>query len=166
MEEPNDSDAYIDVYWRKTRDHIHSLPFKQQRGEKRVELHRELILEHNGSAKRMKYDMLHDDSNADISEDVIRQIKHEQKYDFEKKITGQVLPNCDWYVRLKAVADSINLTSGNDVLNGYIESIRDSPFYEMILLSQKQLNCIKSVPEKDRILYVDATGGLVKIPKK
>lgn len=114
----------------------------------------------------MKYDFLHDDSSVEINEDVIRQIKHEQKYEFEKKITGKVLSNNEWYIRLKAVSDSINLTTGNQIFNGYVESIRDTPFYEMVLLSQKQLDCIKSVPEKNRILYLDATGGLVKIPKK
>ncbi|CAF0855429.1 unnamed protein product [Brachionus calyciflorus] len=165
IQKPKEEENYIDVFWKKTREHNHKDNFRQQRGEKRVELYQDLVLNHFGSAKRMKYDMLHDDSNYEISEDVIRQIKHEQKYDFEKKLNGQVLRNSDWYVRLKSVNDSINLTMGNDYLNGYIESIRDTPFYEMILLSQKQLECIKTVPEDERILYVDATGGLVKIPK-
>ena len=114
----------------------------------------------------MKYDLLHDDSNIEISEEALRVIKYEQKYDFEKKLTGNILTNSDWYIRLKSVADAINLTNGNEHLSGYVESLRDFPYYEMILLTPKQLNCIKSVSEKNRILYLDATGGLVKIPKK
>ncbi|CAF0919511.1 unnamed protein product [Brachionus calyciflorus] len=120
---PKEEENYIDVFWKKTREHNHKDNFRQQRGEKRVELYQDLVLNHF------------------------------------------VLRNSDWYARLKSLTDSINLTMSNDHLNGYIESIRDTAFYEMILLSLKQLECIKSVPEDERILYVDATGGLVKIPK-
>ncbi|RNA06625.1 hypothetical protein BpHYR1_002505 [Brachionus plicatilis] len=112
----NLNDSYIDVHWKKLREHNHNEPSKQQRGEKRVEL-------------------------------------------------CDILTNSDWYIRLKSVADAINLTNGNEHLSGYVGSLRDLPYYEMILLTPKQLNCIKSVSEMNRILYLDATGGLVKIPK-
>ena len=35
----------------------------------------------------------------------------------------------------------------------------------MILQSEKQLECINKIYPKNRILHVDATGGLVKITK-
>ena len=35
----------------------------------------------------------------------------------------------------------------------------------MILQSEKQLECINKILPKNRILHVDATGGLVKITK-
>ena len=35
----------------------------------------------------------------------------------------------------------------------------------MILQSERQLQCINKILKKNRILHVDATGGLVKITK-
>lgn len=33
------------------------------------------------------------------------------------------------------------------------------------MFTEKQMNVFKSIPEDQRILHCDATGGLVKIPK-
>ena len=38
-------------------------------------------------------------------------------------------------------------------------------FFNLMLQSEKQLRVVNSIPAEQRILHVDATGGLVKIPK-
>jgi hypothetical protein len=49
--------------------------------------------------------------------------------------------------------------------NGFIRKISLEQDFGMILHSQQQLDVIKCVDSKYRILRVDATGNLVNVPK-
>ncbi len=50
-------------------------------------------------------------------------------------------------------------------INGYVQQITPYPKFSMINFTEEQLNCVKLLPYEDRVLHIDATGGLVSIKK-
>ena len=93
------------------------------------------------------------------SEEELRQIKHQEsnstkelkKFREQNQISKTAINNLDWYSLLKVTAAGMSY--------GYIEALRDFPYFEMVHLMKKQLECIKYVPQEHRIIH------FVDIPK-
>jgi hypothetical protein len=145
----------------------------QKRGKSREEM-LDLITKSHGSAKVAKIKM-HGEQMQDIpSEAVLRKIKSENNYKFEKQLQKQIGGNqfesdrLDWYSRLKLTSQIINSLAVSDKLKekkikGYVQSIDDFDGFHFITFMQEQLDIIHQVKPEDRMMHFDSTGGLVKI---
>lgn len=99
------------------------------------------------------------------SEEVLRQIKHEEKnttseliqFQRQNHLTKAELLSLDWYSQLRVAAD---------MSDKYVREIKDNPYFHMVLIMDKQLEAVHHVKPENRILHFDATGGMVDIPKK
>lgn len=74
----------------------------------------------------------------------------------------------DWISYMHVVADMIYETipwlAETSKLNGYTQTFDTINEFEMTMHSKLQINCITVVPENQRILRIDATDELIKIP--
>ena len=165
---PDDSSKFVGVEWNTFGSHNHQTKKHEIRGLDRKKLANFMVLENDGSSKKTRFVMLaadEDDENIP-SEEVLRQIKHQEanatnelkKFRELNQVTKTAINNLDWYNLLKATAAGMSYSN--------IETLRDFPYFEMVLIMSKQLECINYVPQEDRIIHFDATGCLVDIPKR
>lgn len=66
---------------------------------------------------------------------------------------------------LISLAQTFVMTNTGAKYKGYIEEVQEFPEFHMCLFLKEQFECINSIPYSNRILYFDATRGLVKVPK-
>ena len=145
---PDDSQKFVDVIWNTSGIHHHENIKQQIRGADRRILSDLMILDNDGSSKKTRFAMLAYDEDVENtpSEEVLRQIKHQEsngtkelkKFRELNQVSKTEINNLDWYSLLKAPAAGMSY--------GYIEALRDFPYFEMVLLMKKQLECIKFVP--------------------
>ena len=77
----------------------------------------------------------------------MRQVRYKQLNklsESEKKVLSNLKTN-DWYSETRARAITLNKELGTNYIAGYVESLRDVPFFEMILLRKEQLDCIRMI---------------------
>ena len=63
------------------------------------------------------------------------------------------------------VCNTAKATMRGKSLVGYIQKFDVAPDFCLSLQCEEQLDSLKRIPENQRFLHVDATGGLVKITK-
>lgn len=100
------------------------------------------------------------------SEEVMRQIRHKQFNKMNEKEAKCLshYKKTSWYEDMRARAITLNKEIETEFLAGFVESIRDVPFFEIILVRKEQLDCIRSVKKEERILHFDATGNIISVP--
>ena len=52
------------------------------------------------------------------------------------------------------------------IVRGFVQKIVNYPYFFMNCFNESQLKCFKQTPYEERILHLDATGGLLKINNK
>ena len=52
------------------------------------------------------------------------------------------------------------------IVRGFVQKIVNYTYFFMNCFNESQLKCIKQTPYEERILHLDATGGLLKINNK
>ena len=165
---PDESKKFVDVEWNIIGIHNHHNRKQSIRGLDRKKVANIMVLQNDGSSKKTRFGMLAEDEDDENtpSEEVLRQIKHQESnstkelnhYRELNHVSKTEINNLDWYSLLKATAAGMSYS--------YIEALRDFPYFEMILIMKKQLECINFVPQVNRIIHFDATGCLVNIPKR
>jgi hypothetical protein len=172
LSKPEKNDTHINVMVERSGEHIHEIKL-QKRGTSHEEM-LDLITKSQGSSKAAKIKMHGEGMNDIPSQDVLRKIKSENNYKFEKQLQKQIGENqfesdkLDWFARLKLTSQIINNLTVSDKLKekkikGYVQSIDDFDGFHFITFIQEQLEIIHKVKPEDRIMHFDSTGGLVKI---
>ncbi|CAF1113260.1 unnamed protein product [Brachionus calyciflorus] len=124
-------------------------------GDERIKIAEEIILHHNGSAsayvlyKKSKNEPV---AEVDVYKKIISQFKDTDKI------------SMDWYSNTIAASTACEGFLQSKKLNGYVQNLTTFPSFSMFCYIFKQMECIKATSYKKRILHVDATGSLVKIP--
>ena len=99
-----------------------------------------------------------DDNLVIPSENILRRMNYKEKHKYNL--------SKGWRDNLMAFSISSQNLINVKNLNGFFRRIVIEQDFAMILHTQKQVDVLKYLQPKHRILRLDATGNLVKIPKK
>ncbi|CAF1110079.1 unnamed protein product [Brachionus calyciflorus] len=123
--------------------------------EERENIAKEIILNHNGSAKHYRLALIGRKIENVASEDVYSKIVSE--YNNRNNISN------NWLDNLLSNSTTMSCTVLSNKFNGYVQQIVVYPVFSLICFMQKQFECLKMTAYEDRILHIDATGGLVNV---
>jgi hypothetical protein len=138
---------------------------KHIKGPKRVEMSRVVLEQYSGSAHAFVNAMHADATNIDIpSEEVVRKMVSEyiQKTHTEFPVSGT---SVGFVQSLLAAADGLRSGIDSNQIHGYVQEFSIFPDLHVNLHSEMQIRACHSIPYADRILHMDASGGLCKVNK-
>ena len=140
---------------------MHNIPTARVvRREERIELAKELLTHHGGSAKAyFETEVGKVDSAVPPSQDVIRKVLLEYNNKDNLPYNPQGL---NMIGNLLHAAITAKASMPRKSLSGYIHEIMIHDKFGMTLCMEEQLEALHCVPVNDRILHFDATEGLVK----
>jgi hypothetical protein len=67
---------------------------------------------------------------------------------------------------LSATSAAFDVAIKSKKMHGFIQNIERDKYFEISMYTEKQFECLNKTPYEDRILHIDATGGLVKVSNK
>ena len=138
----------------------------QIRGQKRVEIAQRIILEAQSSSTKFVEQEFAANETSEFTEDVCRKIlsEYKNKNDFLSTVCDELAVS-KWHELVQTAALTYHCSVEYNVLPGFIQEIISHPDFCILMYCEKQLECIKSTPKKNRFLFTDATGNLVSISK-
>ena len=154
----NKTETEIKVF--KSNEHNHSNSKIQIRGEERKKVFEQIQIDAAGSCAQFELQQHSNEIENIPTQSVLRQIKSQEAL---KKITPKEIKftTADYCDNLNLVKYAYNTS----IDGGYIQDIGVNPFYMHLYLNES-LECVHKTPKSERILFFDATGGLVNIPNK
>ena len=70
-----------------------------------------------------------------------------------------------WIHDIMIVCETSRASMKGKIVEGYIQRCNVAPDFCLTLQCEEQIDAIKRIPESDRFLQIDSSGGLIKITK-
>ena len=155
-------DAVVEVCVEKIGDHHPDkhLTIKPDRieGEARHELAKDVLALNKGSSKAYHLTQMGLSNYNTPSVDVIKKCVSEYM--------NKDMQTSSWIYNLLYTARVLHSTIVGKTLQGYVHDVSIHDHFSMTLCMEEQLCALHTIPVKNRILHMDATGRLVKIKDK
>jgi hypothetical protein len=153
----------IEITIKRTNDHNHQDNnqniIDQVRGQSRTLLAARIEKDHGGSSHETRLHDLADNTEKQSDEKVsvpnaetYKKVKNDEKF--------KNLPTRDWLINLQYVALSYQTQ------NNFVRDLNIFPQLSFNIFLDKALEILNNIPAEHRITFIDATGRLVRIPKK
>ena len=157
---PTDTDRYVHVNVHSSGPHEHdeNEKNKQIRGEERERIAKEILIEAGGSCRNYYLQKL-ELGESPPNEATLRKIKSEF-------LNCTEITTHDWINELISLTTTLKATIEAEKLLGYIQQVTIYRDFSMFLYTEMQLQCLKCLPYKRRILHIDNMDSLVSIPKR
>ena len=157
---PTDTDRYVQVNVHSSGPHEHdeNEKNKQIRGEERERIAKEILIEAGGSCRNYYLQKL-EMGESPPNEATLRKIKSEF-------LNCTEITTHDWINELISLTTTLKATIEAEKLLGYIQQITIYRDFSMFLYTEMQLQCLKCLPYKRRILHIDNMDSLVSIPNR
>ena len=160
LEKYNENFSFLKFTVCRTGVHDHSSKqsLKQIRGVQRENVAQIVQADFKGSAKAF-FDTMKGRGVSNIpTTDVIRKIISEMIH--------EDTVSTNWIINLMSASDMSKRVIKGDHFNGSVQSLRIFPDLTINLHTEQQIKCINYINTVDRMLHIDATGGLVKVDKQ
>jgi hypothetical protein len=157
---PADTERYVNVQIHSSGPHEHdeNEKNKQIRGEERERIAKEILIDAGGSCRNYYLQKL-ELGESPPNEATLRKIKSEF-------LNCTEITTHDWINELISLTTTLKATLEAEKLLGYIQQITIYRDFSMYLYTEMQLQCLKCLPYKRRILHIDNMDSLVSIPKR
>ena len=157
---PTETERYVHVQIHSSGPHEHdeNEKNKQIRGEERERIAKEILIEAGGSCRNYYLQKL-ELGESPPNEATLRKIKSEF-------LNCTEITTHDWINELISLTTTLKATLEAEKLLGYIQQITIYRDFSMYLYTEMQLQCLKCLPYKRRILHIDNMDSLVSIPKR
>lgn len=164
----SENSGFYTVNLFKSGEHTHKIFNNQLRGDSRDKVVQDVILNSNGSAedwvnkqiteKHLAGEEVPDVKDAKKVKNVVRNALHEY-------MNKEMVSTC-WIANLQYVSQTSRILLNANKIQGYVQKLDIEPEFCLALHCEKQLETIEYVEPQKRMLFVDSSGGLVKMTKQ
>ena len=120
---------------------------------------KEIILHYNGSEKRFRSAQI----NKKVPNIKIRSLATYRKAmsEFKRDDLGS-----EWITAMETTTAALFTSVPASKIKGYVQHFEKELSLQISLFTEKQLDCLHRTPYEHRILHIDATGNMVKVPNR
>jgi hypothetical protein len=149
--------VYINIQCWRNSEHNHQaiIEKKQLRGEDREKIVDDILIA-GGSAYDYYTKQIAIDENPP-SINVLHKALSQRK--------NKNVISTNWIFNILHSSIAYEKSLKGEKLHGYIQQLSIFKEFNMILHSETQLLCLKNIPYQHRVIHIDATGQLVRIPR-